>query len=218
MIVTIDGPAGAGKSHVSRALAERLGFRFLDTGATYRAVTLAALRQNIDLSDSDALARLSDKVVIEFREQTVLLNGDDVTIDIRSPEVASAIHNVADNPRVRQNLVELQRRIAAGNDIVTEGRDQGTVAFPNAECKFYLTASPEERARRRWLDLRARGDEIPLAEVLAQQTERDRRDASRPIGALRRAEDAIEISTDDLTPIEVVDQLEMLARQKLEQQ
>ncbi len=210
MIVTIDGPAGAGKSYVSRALAERLGFQFLDTGATYRAVALTALRQKIDWHDEDALVRLSQEISIEFQGPRVIVNGEDVTDDIRTTEVTTAIHFVADNPLIRKNLVELQRRIAADQNTVTEGRDQGTVAFPDAECKIFLTASPEERARRRLSDLVAQGEQVTFEEVLAQQNERDRRDSNREVGRLMKALDAIEVMTDGLTRDEVVNQLERL--------
>ncbi len=212
MIVAIDGPAGAGKSTVTRALAKRLGFRFLDTGAMYRAVALAAMRRGASWDDAAALGRLAQEVQIEFAGGRVLLDGEDVTEEIRTPEVTAAIHYVADNPVVRQHLVEQQRRIARGGNIVTEGRDQGTVAFPDAECKIFLTASPEERARRRVEDLRRQGQQVTWEEVLAHQNERDQRDATRPVGRLMKAEDAIEVYTDGLTPEEVVARLEAIVK------
>lgn len=212
MIVTIDGPAGAGKSSVSRQLARRLGFQFLDTGAMYRAVALAALRAGLGDNDADRIADLAEKLSLVFLEDRVLLNGADVTAQIRTSEVAAAVYLAADNPRVRARLVDLQRQIAGSQDTVTEGRDQGTVAFPNAECKVFLTASPEERARRRHAELTARGEKVSLEEVLTQQTERDRRDAIRPVGALVKAADAIEVLTDGLTSDEVVARLEETVR------
>ena len=145
MIVTIDGPAGAGKSTVAGLLAERLGFCFLDTGAMYRAVTLAALRGRLDWSDQQALGRLASQISLRFEQGKTLLGGQDVSREIRHPEVTACTRHVADNPLVRVQLVELQRRLAAGANVVTEGRDQGTVAFPQAECKFFLTASATER-------------------------------------------------------------------------
>jgi cytidylate kinase len=145
-------------------------------------------------------------------EDRVLLNGMDVTAQIRTSEVSAAVYLAADNPRVRARLVDLQRQIAGAQDTVTEGRDQGTVAFPNAECKIFLTASPEERARRRHAELTARGEKVSLGEVLTQQTERDRRDAVRPVGALIKADDAIEVLTDGLTSDEVVSRLEEVVR------
>ena len=212
MIVTIDGPAGAGKSTVARALADRLGFRLLDTGAMYRAVTLAAIRAGIVEGDDAALAKLAQKVRIDLNDEQVLLDGDDVTTAIRTPEVTRAIHRAADNPDVRAHLVELQRRIAQDTDIVCEGRDQGTVAFPQADCKIFLVASNSERARRRQEDLADRGIEMSLEQVLAEQDERDQRDANRPVGALRKADDAHEVCTDGLTLDEVVGKLEAIVR------
>ena len=215
MIVAIDGPAGAGKSSAARALARRLGFRFLDTGAMYRAVALAGLRRKIDWNDAEALARLARQVEIALAGERVLLDGEDVTHEIRTLAVTSVTYYPANNSAVRENLVELQRQIADGHDVVTEGRDQGTVVFPHAECKIFLTASPLERARRRLLDLQEHGETVTLEEVLADQNERDRRDASRDVGPLKPAPDAIEFNTDGLSPEEVVDRLESLVRARM---
>jgi CMP/dCMP kinase len=214
MIVAIDGPAGAGKSSIARRLAERLGFAFLDTGAMYRAVTLAVLKNGLGPDDIDKIARLAAELTIDFDGVHTVLNGDDVSTAIRTPDVTAAVHLAADNTAVRERLVEMQRKIAQDRDIVTEGRDQGTVAFPRAECKIFLTASREERARRRFEELQSRGEAITLAEVLAQQDERDARDAARPVGALRKAEDAIEVLTDRLSLEGVVDRLEQIVRMK----
>jgi cytidylate kinase len=204
MIITIDGPAGAGKSTVAWALAARLGFRFMDTGAMYRAVALAGMKQGHDWDDTAGLVELAQRVRIELDDDAVRLDGDDVTAEIRTTEVSELIHYAAGNPGVRQHLVSLQRQIGVGADLVTEGRDQGTVAFPDAECKIFLTASPEERARRRVADLASRGERVTLEEVLAQQTLRDQRDASRDVGPLKPADDAIEVLTDGLTQEQVV--------------
>jgi CMP/dCMP kinase len=213
MIVTIDGPAGAGKSTIARQLAERLGFAFLDTGAMYRAVALAALRRQLGPDDADQIARLAESSLIDFDGRRTLLDGEDVSSAIRTPEVSAAVFLAADNIDVRRRLVELQRQIAGSRNIVTEGRDQGTVAFPNAQCKIFLTARPQERARRRYDELASRGERITYEEVLAQQIERDQRDAIRPVGALIKAADAVEVGTDGLTPEQVVDRLEQIVTQ-----
>ena len=214
-IVTIDGPAGAGKSTVSRELASRLGFRFLDTGAMYRAVALAAVERDVDFHDPDKLAALCDEITIELPEDRVLLDGKDVTAEIRSLHITSVTQYAADSPGVRQHLVALQRKLADGLDVVSEGRDQGTVAFPDAACKIFLTASPEERARRRVRDLEARGETASEAQVLADQTRRDKQDATRAVGPLIPAADAVHVITDGLSESEVVDRLEQLVRERI---
>ena len=215
MIVTIDGPAGAGKSSVARALARRLGFRFLDTGAMYRAVALAGMRRGLDWDAPDDLARLAQKLAIKVAGDRIFLDAEDVTEAVRTSEVTAVTRYAADNPQVRQHLVELQRTLAADDNIVAEGRDQGTVAFPQAECKIFLTASREERARRRLRDLQLQGEPVTLAQVLAAQERRDREDARRPVGPLVAAPDAVEVSTDGLTLDQVVDRLETIARQRM---
>jgi cytidylate kinase len=212
MIVAIDGPAGAGKSSIARRLAERLGFQFLDTGAMYRAVALAALRQGLGPDDRDKIAALAETLTIDMRHERTFLNGEDVSAAIRTSEVSAAVYLAADNVAVRRRLVELQRQIATGRDTVTEGRDQGTVAFPHAECKIFLTASPEVRARRRAEELQTRGEPATYEEVLAQQQDRDRRDAARPVGAMVKAADAVEVVTDGLTPEQVIGRLEAIVR------
>jgi cytidylate kinase len=207
MIVTIDGPAGAGKSSAARALAQRLGFRFLDTGAMYRAVTLAAVERGVDLEDARALAELAGVLDIQVTDDRVFLDGRDVTGAIRTLEITTLTRHAADNPGVRARLVQLQRAAADGVDVVTEGRDQSSVVFPDAECKIFLTADETERARRRHGDLLARGEKISFDEVLAGQRRRDERDGSREVGALRKTPDAIEFSTNSMSPEDVVDRL-----------
>jgi cytidylate kinase len=212
MIVTIDGPAGAGKSSAARGLARRLGFRFLDTGAMYRAVTLAARERQVDPARAEAMTELARGLRVELIADRVLVDGRDVTEAIRKFDITTAIHHAADNPGVRAQLVVWQRAAAEGDNVVTEGRDQGTVVFPQAECKIFLVADENERARRRYDDLIARGESVGFEEVLVNQRLRDERDASRPVGALRKADDAIEVRTDGLSPQEVVEKLEAIVR------
>ncbi len=216
MIITIDGPAGAGKSTAARALARKLGFRFIDTGAMYRAVTLAALRQGVDWEQTEQLAELCRQIRIELESDRVLLDGEDVTRQVRAHKITLLTHYAASNPDVREHLVKLQRAAAGKDDVITEGRDQGTVVFPGAQCKIFLTASAEERARRRWLDLNDRGERIEFKEVLAKQNLRDDRDTSRKVGPLVPAPDAIQINTDGLTPRQVVERLETSVRARFE--
>ena len=214
MIVTLDGPAGAGKSTIARQLADRLGFAFLDTGAMYRSVTLVAVRNQGPWDDPQSLAELASHCQIEMDGSRVYLNGEDVSELIRLHEVTSHIHYLADNSAVRERMVALQRGFAEGQDIVTEGRDQGTIAFPNAECKIFLTASPEERARRRVQEPRARGQQITVDEVLAQQNERDHRDSTREVGRLEPATDAIVVCTDGMSPDQVIERLVEIVRER----
>ncbi|HUT11578.1 MAG TPA: (d)CMP kinase [Thermoguttaceae bacterium] len=216
MIITIDGPAGAGKSTVARALAQRLGFRFLDTGAMYRAVALAAVRRGVDWDQPEQLARLANELDISVAGNRILLDGEDVTETIRSSEVTAVTRFAADNPEVRRHLVRLQRAEAAGCDLVTEGRDQGTVVFPDAACKFFLTAGPEERAKRRLRDLQAQGESATLEQVLDTQERRDRQDATRSIGPLAAAFDAVEVCTDGMNIDEVVADLESLVHTRMD--
>lgn len=213
MIITIDGPAGAGKSMAARRLAERLGFRFLDTGAMYRAVTLAGLRASIDWEDIGTLAKIAASSQIELTDDRVFLNGEDVTHLIRSFEVTTLTRHAADNLAVRRRLTELQRDFAKDQDVVTEGRDQATEVFPDAELKIYLTASDEVRAQRRYEDLVSRGEQVTLEEVLDKQQQRDARDLDREVGGLRMARDSIVVRTDGLSADQVVDKLELLVQE-----
>ncbi|MCH2114384.1 MAG: (d)CMP kinase [Pirellulales bacterium] len=214
MIVTIDGPAGAGKTSATRGLAERLGFRFLDTGAMYRAVTLAGIRQRVDWQDEAALARITAGLELVLTGDRVFMNGEDVTQAIRTQEVTGFTHYAADNRSVRLQLVQHQRDIAAGINVVTDGRDQATDVFPGAECKIFLTASDQVRARRRYEELRGRGEEVAFEEVLTKQIDRDRRDQDRQFGGLHKVADSIEVNTDGLSTEEVIDRLEKIVRKR----
>ena len=210
MIITIDGPAGAGKSTVARALARRLGFRYLDTGAMYRAVALAGMRRGVAWDRPEQLAGLAGTLDVQALGEKIFLDGEDVTDAVRSTEVTAVTRYAADNPQVRRHLAGLQRAVATGEDVVTEGRDQGTVVFPEAQCKIFLTATPQERARRRLRDLQDQGESATLDEVLAAQQRRDRQDSTRHVGRLVAAADAREVCTDGMTFDEVVDRLESI--------
>jgi len=212
MIITIDGPAGSGKSTVAAALAKRLGIAYLDTGAMYRAVTLAALQKHVSLDDPDMLETLLRDSLVELAKSDapdrVWLNGRDVTEEIRSHEITENAHKIASQPQLRKLLVEQQHRIAEqSGSLVTEGRDQGTIAFPNARIKFYLDADPACRARRRWAQIKSSGSDISCQEVLAKQQQRDQRDRTRQNGPLQVHEGAIVIDTTNLTFEQVVETL-----------
>jgi cytidylate kinase len=218
MIIAIDGPAGSGKSTVARGLARRLGFTYLDSGAMYRAVTLAALENSVDLNDGDALGRLGADARIELRESEddnlqVLLDGRDVTEEIRSPAVTGASSQVAAHQQVRHALLAKQRGLIAAGDWVVEGRDIGTVVAPDATIKVFLTADPTERARRRAAELRRRGIEVEADDVHRAIEQRDRLDSTRSAAPLRQAEDAVTIDTTGLDADEVIERVAALAQQ-----
>lgn len=216
MIVTIDGPAGSGKSSAARQLAKRLGFQFLDTGAMYRTVALAGQQQDVNWQVPEQLAHVAANCQIELTGDRVLLNGQDVTEEIRTVEITLLTKYAADNTEVRRILVEAQRKFAEGQDVVAEGRDQATVVFPKAECKIFLTADETVRAKRRFLDLVSRGERVTLDSVLDNQRLRDQQDEERRIGGLRKAPDSVEIHTSGMTPAEVVECLESLVRERME--
>ena len=218
MIVTIDGPAGAGKSSIARELARSLGFSFLDTGAMYRAITVGAIRKQIDFSDQASLILHAQASRIRWQNDQIFLDDDDVTREIRSPVVTDSIKYVANINEIRNALSQQQREIAARQDIVTEGRDQGTEVFPDAQCKLFLTASPAERAQRRHQQLAELGRPIPLEEIRATQDRRDAEDRERPQGALRPADDAVIVNSDGLNREQVVAMMLVTVRNKLDSQ
>jgi len=214
VIVTIDGPAGAGKSSVAKRLAREIEFEFLDTGAMYRCVTLACIRQQLSLTQVDEVAAVARDILIELANGRVFLNGKDVSEEIRRPSITQSIGHIADNSSVRQVMVELQRHWTEGRDVVTEGRDQGTVAFPNAECKIFLTATPEERARRRVGQLLELGMDADYLEILEQQNQRDRQDTNRESGGLKAASDSVAVWTDGLSEEQVLENLVEIVQSK----
>lgn len=215
MIVTIDGPAGAGKSSVARALAKRLGFDFLDTGAMYRAVAWAAIDSGVDIEDAMAVVEVAKRIKIEFQDDTLFVDGRDVSQEIRSTQITDNVRFAAGNEDVRTLLVEQQRRIGTeANNLVTEGRDQGTVVFPQAECKIFLTATAEERARRRYRQLISKGVEVTFADVFDSQNRRDAGDQSRDVAPLAKAPDAIEVYSDHMTLDQVLTHLQWLVESK----
>jgi len=223
-IVAIDGPAGAGKSTAARRLAAALGFALVDTGAIYRSVALAASRAGIAFDDDAGLAGILPGLAIRFEPspgeegQRVLLGGEDVSAAIRTPPMSLGASAVSARAVVRAGLLDLQRRLATSPEnrgAVLEGRDIGTVVFPDADLKVFLTAGPEVRARRRHAELRARGDSTPFGEVLADQLRRDRDDSTRALAPLRPAADAVQLDTSDLGLEQVVAALIAVARERL---
>jgi CMP/dCMP kinase len=206
-VVTIDGPAAAGKSTVARGLADRLGWKFLDTGAMYRAVTFAAIRDRVDLSREDSLKRLVESLKVTLLSDRILLGDEDISESIRGVEVTRASRFVADSPSVREQLTTWQREFAAMNNVVTEGRDQGTLVFPDAFRKYYLTASEVERASRRVAEYQSRGESVSFESVLRDQHERDARDAARAIAPMKPAPGAVVIDTTGLSVEVVIERL-----------
>ena len=222
-IVAIDGPAGAGKSTVSKLLARRMGFALVDTGAIYRCVTLSAMREGIAFDDEARLGALLGRVHIHFQvvgeENRVFLDGQDVSADIRAPEISMGASQVSSRPVVRAGLLALQRRLAleAEQGAILEGRDIGTVVFPDADAKFFLEASAEVRARRRYEELFQKGVESSLQQVLADQTQRDKDDSARAVAPLKAAEDAVRMDSSSIPLSEVVQNLENEIRRRLAQ-
>ena len=219
LIITIDGPAASGKSTAARLLARKLGASFLDTGAMYRAVTLAAMRAGVDLNDEQKLLDITQTCEFQFSvkagKTTVRIDNTDVTEQIRSPEVTVNARYIAAAPRVREKLVQMQRQFAADrHKIVTEGRDQGTVAFGDANVKFYLTANSTERARRRLSELQDKSDAGSLQQIQKAIEERDKSDESRAVGPLKPAEDAIVVDTTNMSIEQVVETLACHVKKK----
>ncbi len=217
--IAVDGPAGAGKSTVSKRAAQKLHFVYVDTGAMYRTIALYLLEHDVDTEDEEALSEALSKIRIgiEYRDQTqcMFLNGEDVSDRIRTPEVSQGASVAAAIPAVRQKLLDLQRSMAAEADVIMDGRDIGTNILPDAQLKIFLTASVEERARRRYLELSQNGTACSLEEISREIEERDWRDSHRETAPLCRAEDAVLLDTSDMTLDEAVDALTQLAKERM---
>ncbi len=217
-VLTIDGPSGSGKGTIAQMMARKLGWHYLDSGAIYRVLALAALKQQIDVSDETALAELAKDLDLVFalqdEELQVLLNGEEVSQDIRSEQMGNAASKVAAHPKVRVALLQRQRQFRQAPGLVTDGRDMGTVVFPDAQCKIFLTASAEERARRRYKQLKEKGIESTLSDLVAEISERDARDQQREVAPLKPASDAVVLDSTGLDIAQVVAQVTKVCAQK----
>ncbi len=213
MIIAIDGPAGAGKSTIAKKVADSLGYVYIDTGAMYRAFTYELLTSSISLSDIEEITKVLEKTNIEFKNNEIFLNNLNVTNEIRSKNVTANVSAVSAIPQVREKLVNLQRKIASENNSILDGRDIGTVVFPNAELKIFLTASVKIRALRRYNELIAKDKNIDINEIEAEIEKRDKLDSSRETSPLIKAADAIEIDTSDLSIDEVANTILKLAEE-----
>lgn len=213
MIIAIDGPAGAGKSTIAKKVADSLGYVYIDTGAMYRAFTYELLTSSISLSDIEEITKVLEKTNIEFKNNEIFLNNLNVTNEIRSKNVTANVSAVSAIPQVREKLVNLQRKIASESNSILDGRDIGTVVFPNAELKIFLTASVKIRALRRYNELIAKDKNIDINEIEAEIEKRDKLDSSRETSPLIKASDAIEIDTSDLSIDEVANTILKLAEE-----
>ena len=204
-IIAIDGPAGSGKGTITKIIAEKLHLIYIDTGATYRSIALATLKNNIKLEEKDKIVELAKSLKIEFDEEgKTYLNGEEVSSDIRSVEVTNIVSPISSIPEIREIMVDLQRKMAQGKDVIMEGRDITTVVFPDTKYKFYLDADINERAKRRYLQNKEMNIESNLEEIIESMKERDYNDMHKPIGALKRTDDQIYIDSTNMTIDEVV--------------
>lgn len=221
IIVAIDGPSGSGKSTVAKLLARKLGYTYIDTGAMYRAIALQAKRDSVDINSGVALSSLCDRVQIGFVPDNdglrTILNGVDVSEEIRTPEMSMAASDISAKKEVRHSLLSLQRRMGENGGVVLEGRDVGTVIFPNAEAKFFLDASLEERGKRRYKELAAKGMDVTLEQTIEDVKKRDLNDSSRDIAPLKMAADSILVDSTNVGIKEVVDQMIAVVQNKVNQ-
>lgn len=219
LIIAIDGPSGAGKSTLTRLLAERLGYIHIDTGAMFRTIALAVKQAGVSMDDDGALERISKGVTITFERNNgccrVLSNGEDVSQEIRTPEISLLTSKVSSKKVVRDILLHHQRNLGSEGGVILEGRDIGTVVFPDAEVKFFLSASPEERGRRRYLELKAKGENVTLEETISDVIARDEQDSQRAHAPLRRAVDAIDVDSTGLSIEDVLTRMESVVHERL---
>lgn len=217
--LAIDGPAGAGKSTIAKAVAAKLGIIYLDTGAMYRAVAYAALKKGIDVKDPEGVAQLLENLEMDIRYengvQNVYVNGENATPYLRTSEMSKAASDISALPVVRYKMVELQREFAAKCDVVLDGRDIGTFVLPDANCKFYMTASPEERAKRRFEELTAKGETCDYNAVLQDIVKRDYNDSHREVAPLKQADDAYYLDTTELSIAEVTERVEKIVKERV---
>lgn len=217
MIVAVDGPAGSGKGTVTKKIEEELGFLNLDTGATYRCVALQVLKENVKINEEEKIIKIANEIDIQIdntgSKDIILLNGEDVSKEIRTKEVTSIVSQISSIIPVREKMVEIQRKLATGKNVIVEGRDIGTVVFPNAEIKIYLDASEEIRAKRRYEENIQNGIETTYEEVLENVKMRDYNDMHKKVGALKKAEDAIIIDSSNLTIDEVVEKIKEIIKE-----
>jgi cytidylate kinase len=222
LIIAIDGPAASGKSTTAQLLAEKLGYVYIDTGAMYRACALKAKKMGIDINDEESIRELLDDIDIRIENHNsknrIFLDGEDVSEDIRADDISALASAISAIPAVRYKMVELQRKMGEKGGVILDGRDIGTFVFPSAEVKFFLTASPEVRAKRRWLELKQKGINKDFSEVLADLVKRDNNDSQRALAPLKKADDAIEVDTSNITIEEQTDYLYQIIRSRMEEE
>lgn len=212
--IAIDGPAGAGKSSIAQAVAEKLDILYIDTGAMYRAVTLSIIRNHINLEDMESVKCLIEKIDISIKNNKIYLNGEDVTEKIRTQEVNKLVSPVSAVPCIREKLVELQRKVASNNSVIMDGRDIGTNVLINADIKIFLTASVDERARRRYKELKGKGYEVDYESIKQDIYVRDKNDSSRAVNPLKKAEDALLIDTTCISIEDVIDEILSIVKER----